>query len=513
LGESFLADTLAGENDVANPLTNLDASQVVDIIPDSVAVADATGRIVYLNEAWQNLMGAVDKAEAIYMGNRELETRAARHTRVDGTPVKQDDFAISRALRGEEVKNSEIILNYGDGRTVWVQTSASPIRNPGGDVIGAIASSHDVTQMRTLEREHEHERMRSERRAHELEAVITSMADAVIITDSQGRTILANPVYTSLLGVSEAGETTEERFKRLNMRNWDGTPLDQSHGVVARALQGERLPSLPAIMTGPRGNDIYVMESGGPLVDSAGRIVGSVLVIRDVTQLYQADREKDDFLSLVAHELRTPITVIRGFTQVLRRSLQDTAAPETQHRLDIIDRQSAQLAALINELLDMSRLETGHFELRPSTMNYRHLVETVIEDLMALDPNRNVVVTGPEDLTINGDVERLRQVLINLIDNAIEHGPECTEVGVRLRVEGNTVKTTVSDKGPGVPQGERERVFERFYRSGSDTPGRGIGLGLYISRRIVEAHGGRIWVADDDSSSFAFTLPFTQGES
>jgi len=500
---------VGGEDHAPDPLSQLDANQIVDMIPDSVAVADVSGRIVYLNEAWQKLMGAVDQSEAIHMGNREFE-RAVHHTRVDGRPVNQDDFAISRALRGEEVKDAEIILNYGDGKVVWVQTSARPIRNPDGEVIGAVASSHDVTRMRTLERAHERERMLSQRRAHELAAVITSMADAVIITDAQGRTILANPMYTSLLGASEPGETTEQRFKRLNVRNWDGTILEVSKGVVAQALRGERVPSLPAIMAGPRANDIYVMESGGPLVDSAGGILGSVLVIRDVTSLYQADREKDDFLSLVAHELRTPITVIRGFTQVLRRSLQDTATAETRHRLDIIDRQSAQLAALINELLDMSRLETGHFELRPGAMNYRHLVDTVIEDIMALDPHRNVFVKGPEDLNITGDSERLRQVLINLIDNAIQHGPEGTAVRVDLRVEGNIVKTTVSDEGPGVPESERERVFERFYRSGSEAGGRGIGLGLYISRRIVEAHGGRIWVTADAPNSFAFTLPCGQ---
>jgi two-component system phosphate regulon sensor histidine kinase PhoR len=481
------------------------------MIPDSVAVADASGRIVYLNEAWRQLMGAADQAEAIHMGNREF-ARDVHHTRVDGSPVNQDDFAITRALRGEVVKDVEIILNYGNGKVVWVQTSASPLRNPDGKLIGAVDSSHDVTRMRTLEREHQRERILSERRAHELEAVITSMADAVIITDSNGRTILANPMYTSLLGPSEPGESTGERFKRLNVRKWDGTVLEVTDGVVARALRGERVSSLEAIMAGPRGQDIYVMESGGPLVDSTGEVLGSVLVIRDVTSLYLADREKDDFLSLVAHELRTPITVIRGFTQVLRRSLQETATRETQHRLDIIDRQSAQLAALINELLDMSRLETGHFELRPRTMNYRHLIDTVVEDIMALDPHRNVVVHGPRDLTITGDSERLRQVLINLIDNAIQHGPEDTEVRVVLRVENNFVTTTVSDEGPGVPPSERERVFERFYRSASDTSGRGIGLGLYISRRIVEAHGGRIWVAEDVPSTFAFTLPEAQSK-
>jgi PAS domain S-box-containing protein len=358
-----------------------------------------------------------------------------------------------------------------------------------------------------LEREHERELVRSERRAHEFEAVITSMADAVIITDAEGRTIFANPVYTSLLGPSEPGETTQARFKRVKMRNWDGTPLDESRGVVARALKGERLSSFPVIMSGPGSKDIYVMESGGPLLDSTGRAVGAVLVIRDVTALYHADREKDDFLSLVAHELRTPITVIRGFTQVLRRSLQETATPETRHRLDIIDRQSAQLAALINELLDMSRLETGHFELRPAAVNYRHLVDTVIEDIMALDPARRIIQNGPTDLCITADSERLRQVLINLIDNAIEHGPEGTAVTVELDDDGDVITTMVRDEGPGVHAADRERVFERFYRSGPDSTGRGIGLGLYISRRIVEAHGGRIWVTDDEHSCFAFTLP------
>lgn len=217
-------------------------------------------------------------------------------------------------------------------------------------------------------------------------------------------------------------------------------------------------------------------------------------------------------MSLVAHELRTPITLIRGFSQLLSQSIKDSEDPETLRRLRIIDRRSEQLSRLITELLDVTRMEIADFTIQPRPLEYRSLVATVCQDLADVRASRKVDIRGPDSVMVCGDADRLQQVLINLIDNAFTHGPPTTSVRVILRREGNMLVTRVHDDGPPIPMEERERIFERFYQVGDRHTGlhRGMGLGLYISRRIVEAHEGRIWVEEDEHTTFAFSLPLAK---
>jgi signal transduction histidine kinase len=210
----------------------------------------------------------------------------------------------------------------------------------------------------------------------------------------------------------------------------------------------------------------------------------------------------------VSHELRTPITIIRGFAQVLERSIDTGDVSATKRRLGIIQRQVDSLTELIHELLDLSRIQTGHFACHPTRIDYRTLVETVLDDLAALHPERHLEFISPSEVRVWADAVRLRQVIVNLIDNALEHGPSETPVTVELEQDGDRVVTYVCDRGPALPLEERDRVFERFYRVSPEPIqyGGSLGLGLFISRAIVEAHGGSIWIVDADRSTFAFSL-------
>ena len=467
---------------------------------------------MYLNEAWLKLTGTSPRAAAIELSNR-AERRASNPVRPDGTPVSPGEFAIDRALAGEVVRESEIILTDADGSKVWLSTNANPIQDEDGTIIGAIASSHDVTRMRRLEIEHEWARDQAQRRAQELETVLNSMADPLLITDAEGRTVMANPAYRVNLSHTAERESPDGRYERLQARSWNGDPVPREEGAVARALRGERFDSAQFLVRAADGKDMFTQTAGAPIRNSDGEIVGAVIVIHDVTERHEAEQRRDEFLSMVAHELRTPVTVVRGFAQVLMRSLRGEASPETVRRLEIIDEQAGQLARLLGELFESSRLEAEAFTCHLHPMDYKETLDTVVEEMTTLNPNRHIDVDAPGSIPVMGDRERLSQVLANLIGNAMTYSPPGTPITVSVDISASVVTTHVADDGPGVAPSERLQVFDRFYRS-TDRPSpgaRGIGLGLYISKRIVEAHGGQIWVEDGGRSSFAFTLKTATG--
>jgi len=273
------------------------------------------------------------------------------------------------------------------------------------------------------------------------------------------------------------------------------------------ALRGETVIDAVSRLQRSDGRAIIVRGSAAPVRTDEGTVVGGVAIFRDATVQHEVDSQKDAFLSLVAHELRTPITVVRGNLQLLDRLLEHRT-PQVNRRLAVVHRQVDNLIALINDLLDLSRIQTGHLQCRLTALDLTDLAHSVVDEMVMLYINRIVRLNAPGVMDVEADPLRLRQVLVNLIDNAFQHGPSDTEVMVSIELEGGSVVTRVRDEGPALPPEERARVFERFYRLPTEkTETDGLGIGLHISRGIVEAHGGRIWVDDADQASFAFSLP------
>jgi signal transduction histidine kinase len=174
----------------------------------------------------------------------------------------------------------------------------------------------------------------------------------------------------------------------------------------------------------------------------------------------------------------------------------------------VIDNQANRLTSLINDLLDLSRIRTGRFVFEVEQLDYAHLVRDVIGELKLAVPAHAIILEAPEQVWLIGNADRLRQVLENLINNAVEHGPPQGEIHVTVEVAGAEVATYVSDEGEGLPPDEAERIFTQYYqiRRGVERYARGLGLGLFISRQIIEEHGGRIWLDTVDRTRFSFTL-------
>jgi signal transduction histidine kinase len=227
------------------------------------------------------------------------------------------------------------------------------------------------------------------------------------------------------------------------------------------------------------------------------------------TRLLELDELKSDFLSLVSHELRTPLTSIIGFSRTLMTL--PLGVEQHQRYLGIIESEGKRLAALVDEYLDISQIESGRFELRCAPVDMARLVQEVVEQIETGSGARIGTALSGELPVVTGDAGRLRRVLLNLTENALRYTRKGTTPVVSAAAADGGVCVSVQDHGPGLTAEESARVFEKFYRGrdGITTRSRGSGLGLTIARRIVEAHGGRLWVESEPGhgATFRFWIP------
>jgi signal transduction histidine kinase len=221
----------------------------------------------------------------------------------------------------------------------------------------------------------------------------------------------------------------------------------------------------------------------------------NALLRREIAERKRAEEVRDEFLSVAAHELKTPLTSLRGFAQLLLGQIEEGRAPDParlQQALSAIDRQSRKLGDLVTQLLDVSRLQAGQLGLQPALTDVVPLVQAVLGGARSSTDRHAIAFRGPASLAARVDPLRLEQVLLNLVDNAIKYSPDGGPIEVVLAKEGHDLQITVTDEGIGVPPEHRERIFDRFYQAHGERRFGGLGLGLYISRQISELHGGAL---------------------
>jgi signal transduction histidine kinase len=260
----------------------------------------------------------------------------------------------------------------------------------------------------------------------------------------------------------------------------------------------------------PSGEEIPVLANAATIEDTEGHVIGAVVLFQDITRLKQLEQQRERFISIVAHDLRTPITVIASHTQLLQR-LADTGASisETRPGLEAILSSARRLDKMVGDLLDMSSLETGRLSLRKESLDVARLVESAVSRLRgAVKPHPLLFETHGAIQPVLADPARVEQILTNLVTNAAKFSPEEAPIEVDVEPEPQEVVISVTDHGIGIPPAKIGRIFEPYYRA-ERTRREGLGLGLYITKGLVEAHGGRIWVESEPGkgSTFSFTLP------
>ncbi len=263
------------------------------------------------------------------------------------------------------------------------------------------------------------------------------------------------------------------------------------------------------------GSTLSVGITYAPLFDSHGRLRNIIGNVRDITKFKEAEEAKSTFISVISHELRTPVSLMKGYASTLRREDAEWDRDTVLNGLQVIEEEADKLARLIDNLLDVTRLQAGTIKMKFSPIQIDRLAERVAERFQTQTDQHTIRTSFPADLPpVYADEGRIEQVLANLLSNAIKYSPEGGQVLIAGKVVKNRLQVSVSDEGIGMPVDQQERVFERFYRvdNALSRETQGAGLGLYIVRSIVEAHGGTIWLESEPGrgTTFTFTLPLSQ---
>lgn len=259
------------------------------------------------------------------------------------------------------------------------------------------------------------------------------------------------------------------------------------------------------------GSYRWVVDQGSPMYDGVGNFIGFIGSCFDITDRKEIEQRKDEFISIASHELKTPVTSIKAFTQLLMLKAKNKRDKTPYEYLKRMDGQINNLSGLISDLLNVSKIEQGKLMFKKEDVQFDQLLQSVISDLQETAIRHKIELERNDKTVVFGDRERLCQVLINLIDNAIKYSPEKDEVIVSAVNNSRSLTISVRDFGVGIPKEKQEFVFDRFYRVGGEKSETfaGLGLGLFISAEIVRRHGGRIWVESlpGEGSTFYFNLP------
>lgn len=343
---------------------------------------------------------------------------------------------------------------------------------------------------------------------NQLEAVINNMGNGLVLIDEKGYILLVNRAFLETFG----GDGKEY----VSYLYHDAIPHTAIHETVQKIYMFEETVSETFVL--PVNIDRKNLEvTGAPIFSENMKWKGVVLVFHDITELKQLEQMRKDFVANVSHELKTPITSIRGFSEtLLDGAMKDEAMLE--QFLQIILKESGRLQSLIQDLLELSKLEREDFHLNIEKIGMQRLLHDLIPIVQQHADKKGIHLnTDLEgDTFVEGDSSRLKQVFMNLLTNAVNYTPEYGEVTIKLEERENQVKVSVSDNGVGIPKEEISRIFERFYRvdkARSRNSG-GTGLGLAIVKHIVEGHHGRIYVESevDMGTTFHVEIPkeFTQ---
>jgi PAS domain S-box-containing protein len=345
-----------------------------------------------------------------------------------------------------------------------------------------------------------------------LEAVVSSMNDAVVAVDAQGTLLLLNEASADLLGLPR-----DARGRRLRALLGEHPLCRAIEHAADRGTDVEEELTLA-----PPGERLLEVHAT-PLRGLGGETAGAVAVVRDVTEFRRSERLRRELTANVSHELRTPLTSIKGFAETLLAGAM-TDEPTCRRFLAIIDSEATRLMKLVDDLTDLSRLESRAVAMEPAPLCVDELIEEAVGRMRPQADRHGVTLltTVATGATVMADRDRVLQVLTNLLDNAIKFTPDGGTVRVAARLDGHDAVISVVDSGRGIPEEDLPRVFDRFYRversrsrlslRGGEETG-GTGLGLAIARQIVDAHGGRISARSRPGagSTFTFTLPCAPG--
>jgi signal transduction histidine kinase len=533
---------------------------------DGVMLVDREGKSIFLNPAGERLLGKPQIGVPI-----EQHAEVYRLRKEDGSSVDAKELPAAQALATGKAIMDVVMMIDGEDKKIAISVNATPLKDE-GRIRGAIVTFRDITERQHLESELQLQAERAQILADAgaffsstIEPVWVTQAIAERVAEVLGdwaAVILKTPdsnelnvasiyhrdmaslglawsyIYRQPLTIGEGtiGQVVSTGYPALisnlgsastgvsaqeNVTSYHA-PTMQLASLLILPLRTRR-EMLGALVIAANDPERRMTDDKLPLAEElAERAALAVENAKLYTEQVEARRKvedlsrlKDEFLSIASHELRTPVTSIKGYTQLAKTLIKENDLPTSEEYLDIALDQIDRMSRLILELLDVSRIETGRLEIRHEPIRWVQFVRELVHRHHTAVSDRRFHLNVPTTETIvNGDRDRLEQVIGNLLENAIKYSPEGSEIFINVEHRGDQVITSVCDRGIGIPTDELSQVFERFHRGRqvSSTNYGGLGLGLYITRQIVDRHGGAIWVESKEGSgtTFFFSMPAVQ---
>jgi PAS domain S-box-containing protein len=469
---------------------------------EAVFGVDRDGNCTFVNPMCIKLLGYSDKSEILGKNTHLL----FHHTRQDGSPHSEKECEISKAFRlGESVHVTGDVFWRLDGTNFPVEYSSYPIVKE-ETVIGSVVTFNDITERQSAEKALRQALTDARNSREQVDAILRSAADALIVVDPDSKIIMGN----------HAAEKLFDQHCHFKY----GVAIDQ---LLPQKVFLERIRSALTGRVHPRPYDLTFPDACGgsekilearivPMLGADEQVKGVVLTLRDVTREREVDRLKDDFISAAAHELRTPMTSIQGYSELMMEDWERFNAEQLKDFIAIIHERSLALSRIIGDMLDLSRVQSGHLII--INLSHGDLAAMLKQALLPYchkSGKHQFYALVPGDLPrIPFDADKIDQVLENLISNAVKFSPGGGPITLSASLLADRIEVMVTDEGIGMTPAVQERVFDKFFRADASNTGvSGLGLGLSLVKEIIAAHGGETWVksAPEVGTTVAFSLP------
>lgn len=412
-----------------------------------------------------------------------------------------DVYRLGKSFDGKDVPVR--MLTNGKMETRYFDFSYRPLRDQ-GEIIGVMDLAVEVT-------EQVHARQRLEAIVTEKSVILDTMAEGVIIVNTEGQPTYANAMAQRIMGYNEE-QIKERGYNDAKWKNEriDGSPLQmEDHPMYVVLQTGLPVYDQEIAVRIPDRDLIYISINAAPLISDEQKVIGVVVTFTDVTNRRMILQQKEDFISVASHELKTPVTALKASLQLLDR-MQGNIKPEMLSKLVVQANKSLnKLSDLVNSLLNSNRISQGRFPIHKTNFSIAELINDCCQHIRTAGIHE-IVLQGDIELQVSADEQLLDQVMVNLLNNAVKYAPKSKQIIIEVKKAGDRGKVSVSDTGPGIPPEKAQYIFERYYQG--ESGGRqfsGLGLGLYICAEIIHKHGGEIGVDSEQGqgSTFWFTLP------
>jgi PAS domain S-box-containing protein len=480
----------------------------VALIQDITARKQAEARVDYLAHLTEEIADAIISidlnyiieswnrgAESIYSWKAEEVVGKSLLEIVPSTFLTGSREECLQALATQGFWKGEVIQHAKDGTPIYILGTTSIITDQSGAIIGSVAINRDITEQK------EAERVR-----RRLAAIVESSNDAIVGLTLEGFITSWNGAAERMFGYSEQ-ETVGKHITLIIPEALQQEEVE----ILEKLRQGSRIQHYEAVRLRKDGRPTDVSLSISPIRDRAGTIIGAAKIARDITERKEFERRKDEFIAMASHELKTPLTSLNGFLQLLDRHIRKQKDEQGNTIMKRVNREVNRLIKLVADLLDISKIQTGQLEYQEEPFDLDALVQEIVEMVQAGTASHRICVEGQACAAVFADKGRIGQVLMNLLTNAIKYSPQASMVIVRLSADQENARVSVQDFGDGIAKEYQQKIFERYYQvsDSNNQPFAGLGMGLYLANEIIKRHRGSIGVesTQGQGSIFSFTLP------